>query len=55
LLHPETGRRLVIEVKDKHGTVSMEQRHWLASLAMCGIPAMVIRPCDRDAVREWLR
>jgi hypothetical protein len=55
LLHPQTGRRLALELKSAKGKVSIEQEQWLSALAVCGIPAMVIRPCDRDAVREWLR
>jgi hypothetical protein len=55
LVHPQTGRRLALELKTAGGKVSIEQEQWLSALAVCGIPAMVIRPCDRDAVREWLR
>ena len=55
LVHPQTGRRLALELKTAKGKVSIEQEQWLSALAVCGIPAMVIRPCDRDVVREWLR
>ena len=55
LVHPQTGRRLALELKTARGKVSIEQEQWLSALAVCGIPAMVIRPCDRDVVREWLR
>ena len=55
LVHPQTGRRLALELKTAKGKVSIEQEQWISALAVCGIPAMVIRPCDRDAVREWLR
>jgi hypothetical protein len=55
LVHPATGRRLALELKTATGKVSIEQRDWLAALSQCGIPTAVVRPCDRDAVREWLR
>ncbi len=55
LVHPESGRRLAIEVKKADGVVSAKQKEWLADLALCGIPAVVIRPQDRDYVRELLR
>lgn len=54
LIHPATGRRLAIEVKRANGVVSAAQTEWLANLALCGIPAVVIRPVDRDYVRELL-
>lgn len=55
LLHPKTGRRLVFELKTVKGKVSDAQREWLTAFSECGILSAVIRPCDRDFVREVLR
>lgn len=55
LLHETTGRRLALEVKTAKGRVSAAQQDWLRAFVNCGIPAAVVRPCDRDHLREWLR
>jgi hypothetical protein len=46
LLHPESGRSLVIECKSEVGEPSDEQIEWLQAFNACGIPAILVRPSD---------
>lgn len=48
-------RSLAIEVKSASGRTTPDQDAWLAAMARAGIPAMVARPDDFDAVVELLR
>lgn len=46
LVHPARGRILFRELKSSRGTVSADQRRWIAGLAACGSDIAVWRPSD---------
>lgn len=54
LVHPASGRLLVLECKAEAGTVRKEQKAWLAALVAAGVDARVVRPRHRDEVEALL-
>lgn len=55
LLHPVSGRVLVLELKSATGAVRAPQKAWVAGLQAAGLDARVVRPKDRDAIEQALR
>lgn len=45
---------IVVELKAEKGRLSVEQRDWLAGLALCGVETHVWRPSDWPAIEERL-
>lgn len=46
MLHPRTGRVLVIELKREDNDLDPEQLEWLSWFIECGIPAVMVKPSD---------
>ncbi len=46
---------MALEVKSSTGKLSAEQAAWIEALTAAGVPALVIRLGDFDAVAELLR
>lgn len=49
------SRVLALELKTEKGKASRAQQLWIDSLNLCGIPAYVFRPSQKQQIAEILR